>query len=129
MRVKIDKLDTLFSRYIRTRAGGRCQINAPKCRGSVGFKSLDTCHFHGRRKRSVRWNEDNAVAGCFTCHRYLDENPLFAVEFFKNRLGQKKFDLLNIQANMPQKVDRKAVELYLRQKISELEEHDDTRTR
>lgn len=113
MKIKIDALDRLFSKYIRLRAGGVCE----KC-GQT--KTLQCSHFHGRRKRSVRWNEDNAVALCFSCHMYLGENPLEHYEWFKKRLGEERFELLNIQANMIYKPDINAITLYLKQKIKEV---------
>ena len=115
MKIKIDGLDRLFSRYIRLRAGGRCEY----C-GAV--KPLQCSHFHGRRKRNVRWNENNAAALCFTCHLYLGENPLAHCEWFKKRLGDEKFEMLNIQAQTIVKPDINAITLYLKAKVKELEE-------
>lgn len=92
MKIQITKLDSLFSKFIRQR-DKVCQ----RC-GKGG--RLETSHFHGRRKRSVRWDEDNAVALCFACHRYFTENPLEHCEWFKNRLGEKEFDALNVRARI-----------------------------
>ena len=114
MKIRVTKLDQLFSRYIRLRDG--------VCQRCYGISGLQTAHFHSRRKRSVRWNPDNSCLCCFGCHIYLDGNPLEKVEFFKKRLGDEKFDLLNIQANQrPGKVDENAEWLYLQAKIKELE--------
>ena len=117
MRIKIDPLDRLFSQYIRLRAKGCCE----RCSAYKGIHGLETSHFFGRRKKSTRWNEDNASALCFACHMYFTENPLEHVEWFRERLGEEKFTLLNIQANKPQKVDKDLIEIYLRQLIKELE--------
>lgn len=113
MKIKLDPLDKLFSKYIRLRAGGVCEY----C-GQV--KRLQCSHFHGRRKRSVRWNEDNACALCFSCHMYLGENPYVHTEFFKKRLGSQRFELLNIQAQIPCKPDIEAMTSRLKQKIKEV---------
>jgi len=116
MKIKIDHLDKLFSYFIRLRANGICE----RCGNTVGFNKLQTSHFYGRRKRSVRWDPDNAAALCFTCHLYFTENPLAHVEWFRERLGEDKFTLLNIQAQTIQKIDIEAVTLYLKQKIKEI---------
>jgi len=116
LRISQTPLDKLFSYLIRTRAKGVCE----RCRAEVGFNKLQTSHFHGRRKRSVRWDPDNAVALCFTCHLYFTENPLAHVEWFKERLGEENFTLLNIQAQSIQKVDIAAVTLYLKEEIRTL---------
>lgn len=117
MRIRLDPLDILFSRFIRLRANGVCE----KCGNPVGFAKLQTSHFHGRRKKSVRWNEDNACALCFSCHQYFTENPLDHVEWFRERLGEGKFTLLYIQAQKRNKVDKELVRLYLKQKIKEVD--------
>ena len=118
MKIKIDPLDTLFSQFIRQRAQGKCE----KCKQPREMKALQCSHFHGRRKKSVRWDEDNASALDFHCHQYFTENPLEHTEWFKKRLGEKKFKDLNIRANirvgMP---DKKVLTLYYEQKIKEYE--------
>jgi len=116
MKIRLDPLDKLFSYFIRLRAKGVCE----KCGNTVGFNRLQTSHFHGRRKRSVRWDPENAAALCFTCHLYFTENPLAHVEWFKERLGEERFTLLNIQAQVIQKIDIEAVTLYLREEIKHL---------
>lgn len=114
MHIRIDPLDKLFSRYIRLR-DKVCQ----RC-GSV--RNLQCSHYHGRRKRSVRYDEDNCCALCFGCHSYLGGNPLEHTEFFKQRLGDK-FDMLNNRARISYPPpDKEAIELYLKVKIKELEE-------
>lgn len=115
MRIKLDPLDILFSRLIRLQAKGVCE----RCGNPVGFGKLQTSHFHGRRKKSVRWNEDNACALCFSCHQYFTENPLEHVDWFRERLGGERFTLLHIQSQTINKVDKEAVRLYLEQKIKE----------
>ncbi len=114
MKIKIDRLDVLFSRFVRLRAGGICEYCGEP-------KRLECSHFHGRRKRSVRWDPDNACGVCFTCHQYLGSNPYAHTEFFKKRLGSERFEALNIRAEIPQKIDRDKVEASLKEKIKLLE--------
>lgn len=116
MKIRIDPLDRLFSEYIRKRSAGGC---CERCGKFYGWEKLQCAHFHGRRKKSVRWDEDNACALCFGCHSYLDSQPMEKVEFFKERLGKEKFQHLNIRAGMIQKPDKVAIEIYLRTKIKE----------
>jgi hypothetical protein len=115
MKIKIDPLDKLFSKYIRLRDG--------KCMRCGNKNTILQCmHFHGRRKKTVRWDEDNACAGCYGCHSYLDSNPLEKISFFQNLLGKEKFMHLNIRATSTHpKPDKAAIELYLKQKIQELD--------
>ena len=115
MKVRIDALDQLFSKFIRLRD--------KYCQRCGGFHSLQCSHFHGRAKKSVRYDEDNACALCFGCHLYFGAHPLEHVEFFKARLGERAFDLLTLRANMPGKPDRDLITLYLKDQLAKLTEH------
>jgi len=118
--MKIDKLDTLFSEFIRRRAIQRVHGCERCLQGKVSWKDLQTAHFHGRRKKSVRWDSDNAAGFCGGCHMYLDSQAVEKVEFFKNLL-RDNFDLLQSRARTPARfIDRNAIELYLKNEITNL---------
>ncbi len=108
MKIKLTPMDRLFSRIIKER-DKYCQ----RCGGTGG---LQTAHFHSRSNHKVRWDEDNCCLLCFGCHSYLDGHPLEKTEFFKQRLGEIKFDLLTARANSSQKADKELVGLYLKAK-------------
>uniref|UniRef100_A0A6M3LF73 Uncharacterized protein n=1 Tax=viral metagenome TaxID=1070528 RepID=A0A6M3LF73_9ZZZZ len=125
------KLDKLCSEYVRKRAIQRCggceRCNTPKFdivkdNGSVfpAWKSLDWSHFHTRSNKKVRWNEDNAAGLCGGCHFYLDSHPHEKIAFFEGLLGDKVTQL-EYQATRGSKPDKSAIELYLKQKIKELD--------
>ena len=113
MRIKRDKLDILFSKLVKLRAEGICEY--------CGRLGNQTSHFHSRRKRATRWDLDNSIWACFSCHMHLQENPYQHTEFFKKRLGSKRFEELNIRAEILVKIDRDAIEKILREKIKEVE--------
>jgi len=112
MKIKIDKLDILFSRFVRLRAGGVCEYcGKPN-------KRLECSHFHSRRKQSTRYDPDNACGLDFSCHQYLGEHPNIHTEFFKKRLGTERFEELNIRAEMMfPKLDKVAIKKDLEEKI------------
>lgn len=115
MRIRIDPLDKLFSAYVRKRAverAGGCE----RCGHPYTWMKLQCCHFHGRVKRSVRWDEDNAIGLCFGCHQYLDSHPLEKVEFFQQKLDGV-FDLLNVRAREKGMPDKKMLTLYYQSKL------------
>lgn len=118
MKIRIDPLDVLFSRYIRTLAGWRCERCGKQFLPPTN--GLHCSHFHGRRKKSVRWDPENAVALCFGCHAHFTGHPLEHVEWFSNRLGVKKFNALTLRANTPQKPDRAMIGLWLKEKLKEV---------
>jgi len=132
-KIKITPEDKLFSEYIRRRAIQRvhgCEkckaplFDVQKDNGTVlpAWRLLECSHFHGRRKQSVRYHEDNAAGLCFTCHQHLGENPHEHDEWFKERLGERRFELLNIQAQQVVKPDVAAIRLYLKALLARLKE-------
>lgn len=132
--IRISTEDRLFSEFIRRRAlrlaGGceRCltpKYNLTKEDGTVlkAWKQLSCCHLHSRGKRSVRWDEDNAIGLCGACHMYFHGHPLEQIEFYKAKLGEERFEQLQLRAEAVTKLDMAAVRLYLNQLLkSELQE-------
>jgi hypothetical protein len=121
LKVKIDKLDRLFSEYIRRRAilrKGGCEY----CGKQVKWTELQCSHFIGRRKRSTRYDPRNAVGGCFSCHIYYGENPYEHTEFFGKLLGTEELEKLIIRGNTPMKIDREAVEAHLKELLHGIKE-------
>lgn len=131
--MKLNKFDILFSESIRKRAiklvGGceRCltpKHDILKDDGKLfpAWKQLQTSHFWGRVKKAVRWDEDNAVGLCGACHLYFTAHPAEHTRWYKEHLGEQAYDLLEARAHIPQKPDEKALEIYLKSKIKELED-------
>ena len=124
MRIKIDSLDTLFSKFIRLRAmkrvGGCERCLARK----TSYKQLQCSHFFGRANKSLRWDEDNCAGLCFGCHQYLGSNPLEHREWFEKHLGTEGFEFLQGRARITYpKPDKAAIELYL---ITNISRHGET---
>lgn len=115
MKIKLDKNDILFSRYIRLRAlmrVGGCEY----CEKPKPFGKLQCSHFKGRGKHSTRFDPDNCAGICFNCHIYLGANPDIHTAWFQKRLGSERYDALARRANTPfkyGKVAKKEIELYL----------------
>jgi hypothetical protein len=119
-KIKIDPLDSLFSRVIRLRANNKCQ----RCGKYKEFKQLQAAHCWGRRKKSVRYDLDNALGLCAYCHRVIDsEDPEAKKELFIKYLGEEGYRKLNQRANWPnlQKPDTKLINIQLKQKLKEYE--------
>ena len=119
--MKLSPLDKLFSEFIRRRAMVRVHGCERCLTGKVSHMQLQCSHFHGRRKRSVRWDEDNAVGLCPGCHMHLTSHPLEHVEWFKAHLGEYEFNLLSSRMRSTKKIDQKLLTLYYTKKIQELE--------
>lgn len=99
--MKSDKLDILFSRYIRSKAGGVCEYcgKTPSPRGYH-------CHHGvvGRRYLNTRWEIDNCCALCLSCHNFFDDFPSINNDFFKKRIGSQRMEELEIIARTPHKM-------------------------
>lgn len=68
-----NKLDKLFSKYIRVRAHFTCQrCGAKHAENSCG---LHCHHIVGRGKGySTRWLSSNGISLCYGCHRFCQHN-------------------------------------------------------
>src|SRR3990167_10154752 len=119
MKIKITKLDRLFSTYIRTRDKWTCQ------RCQTQYKpptmALHCSHFHGRGKKSVRFDPFNAAALCYGCHMRFTAHPVEHYEWFKKRIGERDFDLLNVRANTLGRPDYTLIEIALKHLLRELD--------
>ena len=125
MRIKTTKLDKLFSEYVRKRAKGICE----RCLKPTEFKKLQCSHFHGRRKKIVRWDPENACALDFYCHMHFTENPLEHTEWFKKRLGERRFNALLVRARPGRKPDLELIALGLKKLLEELNNKNENKFR
>ena len=85
-KIREKDLDKAFSRYIRNR-DGRCM------RCGAADKPLFCMHYHSRVARSVRFNEFNAIAGCYACHAFLETRKTVEHRDLMYKIfGKKKMD-------------------------------------
>ena len=120
--IKLDKADIAFSLYIRLR-DGKCvycgKLGTPDKEGRC-IKGLDTSHFWGRRRESVRYDPQNADTLCRYHHQYFGSNPGEYAEWKLAQLGQKEYDLLQMRAETYKKKDRKMSYLSIKALLQEL---------
>lgn len=120
-KVSVRKSDKLFSEYVRKRDGD-CQSKR-KCFGHKTYEELQCCHFHSRRKESTRFDPECCVAMCVACHQYADTNVNGRHEFERTmleRLGQQRFDLLQMRSETLKKRDDAMDILYCKELLKEL---------
>jgi hypothetical protein len=90
----IKKLDKKFGEIVRSR--GYCL----KCNKGAEQVTLHCAHIFSRRNVSVRWDFDNAVSLCYSCHYWwAHPNPILFTDFIKDYLGEMKYESLKIRAN------------------------------
>ena len=117
--MKRSKLDILFSRFIKLRAGGYCQFDNKY----FGIKSrgLHCAHWFSRAIGNIRYDPKNSACLCYYHHIYLDRHPTEKTEFFLKLYGQKAFEKLRKLADHPAKIDMEQIEIELRTKLKLLE--------
>lgn len=100
----IRKLDAIFSLYIRLRdVNPDGFFRCPTCGRYLPFSKADCSHLWGRAHMSTRFDPDNVVAECSYDNRMNSSHLIKLSEYFKKRLGQQKYDLLQWKHNQTKK--------------------------
>jgi 5-methylcytosine-specific restriction endonuclease McrA len=99
-KIKLRRADILWSKYVRTEAGWKCQNCGKQCDPS-GSPRLECAHYFGRRNESVRFDPENTFALCSSCHRHFHDEKQDHTTFMIKKIGQARFDALAIRANTP----------------------------
>ena len=118
------KLTALWSEYIRKRAmylNNGCQ----RCKAwKKSWKELQAHHCFTSRNLTTRWDDRNGAGLCGGCHTYVQQHDDANMELFRELIGSYQLQLLYITTNLTIKqapIDRKAIEIYLKTKIKELD--------
>lgn len=73
LRTLTNKLDGIFSKYIRLRdADGRGNCRCFTCDKVAEIPEMDAGHFVNRQHKSTRWSERNVHSQCRFCNRYCE---------------------------------------------------------
>lgn len=114
-KIKRRTSDTLWTQYLRIKQGFTCQ----KCKRVYpedNCRNLGVAHFHGRGHENVRFDEENTLLLCnIPCHQWFDQHKTEFTEFMKRRLGQQKYDLLDLRAHIHKDRDDKSDRMIIRQ--------------
>jgi MinD superfamily P-loop ATPase len=71
--MKLTKLDTIFSKYIRLRnADANGMVSCISCGKVQHWKDVDCGHFVNRKHMSLRFNEINCQTQCRYCNRFCE---------------------------------------------------------
>jgi hypothetical protein len=79
------KLDKLCSEIVRKR--GKCQACGKK-------HTLQCCHIYSRTYNNTRWDLENLLCLCASCHFYFHKNPVLFGSWVYKSLGEEKYELL-----------------------------------
>ena len=127
MGIKREACDDWFSKCIRLAAGWSCEHTGQHF--GEGNPGLHCAHIHGRRKKSVRWDPDNAVSLSAASHRYFTENPTEFTHWLEQTLGHGHIELLRDKANQTFKTTkaiRKEIAAHYRSEYRRMQEQGTT---
>ena len=100
----VDRLDTVFSRYIRLRdAMPTGMFRCISCGKIKPIEQADCGHFHSRTHMSTRFDEDNCHAECRYCNRFSADHIIGYRENLIKKIGEQRFTLLDIKAHETKK--------------------------
>lgn len=100
----VDRLDTVFSRYIRLRdAMPSGMFRCISCGKIKPIEQADCGHFHSRTHMSTRFDEDNCHAECRRCNRFSADHIIGYRENLIKKIGEQRFMLLDIKAHETKK--------------------------
>jgi hypothetical protein len=116
VKIKIDPIDTLFSKMLR--------LIYPVCQACRIRLSSQVHHYMGRRHQSVRFSVDNCWAVCFTCHRRFHEKPEWGREMMQKRLlnNYDNFIFLANRVCKRTEADRKVLKIWMNEEIKKMGE-------
>lgn len=121
-----DKLDRIFSQYIRLRdADINGYIRCISCGKIVFWKEADNGHFINRKHMSLRFSETNCNAQCRSCNRFDEGNMTGYNLGMIKKYGQQAIDLLILAKNQTNKIsdsEYKILISHYQQKIKEIKQ-------
>lgn len=119
-----DKLDRIFSEYIRLRdADNNGYIRCISCGKVVFWKDADNGHFINRKHMSLRFSETNCNAQCRACNRFDEGNMTGYNLGMIKKYGQQVVDLLILAKNQANKISNteyKILITHYKQKVKEI---------
>lgn len=123
MKIKISKVDKLFSDIVRARANWTCERCGRRHDPTDPHSrmGLHCSHYWGRGHKATRFDFSNVSALCFGCHLHFHANPKEHMEWFEGRIGQDKADALRLKAHKPTKIDINEIRQSLKEELKKLE--------
>lgn len=86
-------LDALWSKAVKARAGGRCEMCQYK------HERLEAHHAIGRRNKTLRHVVSNGFSLCHSHHRYAEQNGIAFADWAKHSRGEKWWNDLKTYGN------------------------------
>ena len=108
----VKEIDAVVSLKVRERDGWECQ----KCHVIISppTRMMQCSHYWNRDMMGTRWDMDNLIALCYSCHQRVEKRKHdWYRDFMIRKLGQEKYDLLEIRAKAITKFSKSDLETML----------------
>lgn len=120
---KIDRLDAVFSKFIRRRDCGFEYGRCISCGKIITFNDCDCGHYINRKHMATRYDENNCNAQCRSCNRFSEGNIQGYRRGLIKKYGEKITDNLEIKKHNISKLSEAELDVlisYYKTKIKEL---------
>lgn len=97
LRSAVNKLDRVFSQYIRMRDSKEYNFKyfrCPTCGRVLPVEKADCSHYFSRRHMATRFDPDNCVAECAYDNRFNSSHLHRMGQYLRRKLGDQRFELL-----------------------------------
>lgn len=121
-----EKLDKIYSRYIRLRDSKKYEFKYFRCISCgriLPYEQSDCGHYISRRNMALRFCEDNTSAQCRNCNRFQDGNIIGYREGLIKKIGIKRVELLETRRHETKKWSKfelEALITYYQEEINKL---------
>lgn len=95
-RHQIDKLDKVFSEFIRRRNGDMAKCVT--CGKIAPWQKMQCGHYESRGKKTTRWDEQNSHVQCYRCNVILSGNYPSYARFMVEKYGKDILEILAIRS-------------------------------
>lgn len=97
----IDKLDKVFSKFIRLRdASPSGLFKCISCGKIKPIEQADCGHYFSRRHMNTRYDEKNCHAECRACNRFDAEHLIGYRENLIQKIGIDEYNKLSVRVNL-----------------------------
>ena len=109
----VDKLDKVFSIYIRRRFANNDIAECFTCGKQDHWKKLQNGHFQSRKHYSTRWHEQNCQVQCSGCNVFRYGEQYKFSKNLDNTYYNGLAEELHIEANKTVKLDNTDLEMLI----------------
>lgn len=100
-----DKLDAIFSKYIRLKySDDRGNCRCISCGKVFPWKEIQCGHYMSRRYMSTRFSEDNCRPQCVACNIFNQGNIQMYRRALIKQIGEQRVDLIEVRARQETKI-------------------------